>query len=63
MFTFIGMPNRGYSSHPGAYVLPNPASAALHEHFGCRLVGVFSDNGRKLDRYWDVAWTERPLRV
>ena len=45
------------------YVLPNPASAALHEHFGFKLVGVFSENGRKLDRYWDVAWTERPLRV
>jgi phosphinothricin acetyltransferase len=45
------------------YVLPNPASAALHERFGFKLVGVFSENGRKLDRYWDVAWTERPLRV
>ena len=45
------------------YVLPNPASAALHERFGFKLVGIFSENGRKLDRYWDVAWTERPLRV
>jgi phosphinothricin acetyltransferase len=45
------------------YVLPNPASAALHEHFGFKLVGVFSENGRKLDRYWDVAWMERPLHV
>ncbi len=45
------------------YVLPNPASAALHEHFGFKLVGVFSQNGRKLNRYWDVAWTERPLRL
>jgi hypothetical protein len=43
------------------YVLPNPASAALHEHFGFKLVGVFSENGRKLDRHWDVAWTERPF--
>ncbi len=43
------------------YVLPNPASAALHERFGFKLVGVFSENGRKLDRYWDVAWTERPF--
>jgi phosphinothricin acetyltransferase len=45
------------------YVLPNSASAALHERFGFKLVGVFSENGRKLDRYWDVAWTERPWRV
>jgi phosphinothricin acetyltransferase len=45
------------------YALPNPASAALHERFGFRLVGRFSQNGRKFDRYWDVAWVERPLRI
>lgn len=43
------------------YTLPNAASAALHERFGFRLVGVFSENGRKFGKYWDVAWTERPL--
>ncbi len=41
------------------YALPNPASAALHERFGFKLVGVFTENGRKFGRYWDVAWTER----
>jgi phosphinothricin acetyltransferase len=41
--------------------LPNPASVALHRHFGFRQVGVFSANGRKFGRYWDVAWFERPL--
>ena len=45
------------------YVLPNPASAMLHERFGFKPVGVFSENGRKLGRYWDVAWTERPLHL
>ena len=40
--------------------LPNPASVALHERFGFRRVGVFSGVGRKFDRYWDVAWFERP---
>jgi len=45
------------------YTLPNAASAALHERFGFKLVGVFKDNGRKFDRYWDVAWTQRPLRI
>jgi phosphinothricin acetyltransferase len=45
------------------YVIPNPASAALHERFGFKVVGVFSENGRKLGRYWDVVWTERPLRL
>jgi hypothetical protein len=41
---------------------PNPASVALHLRFGFRQVGVFSSVGRKFDRYWDVAWFERPLR-
>src|SRR5262245_49330027 len=41
--------------------LPNPASVALHERFGFRPVGVFHAVGRKFDRYWDVAWFERPL--
>ena len=43
------------------YCLPNPASAALHARFGFKQVGVFTENGRKFGRYWDVAWTERPL--
>jgi len=47
----------------GGYALPNPASAKLHERFGFKPVGVFSENGFKFGRYWDVAWTERPLRV
>jgi phosphinothricin acetyltransferase len=41
------------------YALPNPASEALHRRFGFQVVGVFSENGRKLGRYWDVCWTER----
>ena len=45
------------------YALPNPATAALHERFGFKLVGIFKENGRKFGRYWDVAWTERPLQV
>jgi phosphinothricin acetyltransferase len=45
------------------YTLPNPASAALHERFGFKPVGRFSEVGRKFGRYWDVAWTERPLRL
>jgi phosphinothricin acetyltransferase len=45
------------------YTLPNPASAKLHERFGFKLIGVFTQVGRKFGRYWDVAWTERPLRV
>jgi phosphinothricin acetyltransferase len=45
------------------YTLPNPASAALHQRFGFKPVGTFSENGRKFGRYWDVMWTERPLRL
>ena len=43
--------------------LPNPASLALHARLGFRPVGVFPDVGRKFDRYWDVAWFERPLKT
>jgi phosphinothricin acetyltransferase len=45
------------------YTLPNPASAAFHEKFGFKPVGVFTENGRKFGKYWDVAWTQRPLRL
>jgi len=41
--------------------LPNPASVRLHERFGFKQAGVFSEQGRKLGRYWDVAWFERQL--
>jgi phosphinothricin acetyltransferase len=39
--------------------MPNPASERLHERCGFRHVGTFSEQGRKLGRYWDVAWFER----
>ena len=41
--------------------LPNPASIALHERFGFKRVGLFTEQGRKFGRYWDVAWYEKPL--
>jgi phosphinothricin acetyltransferase len=41
------------------YTLPNAATAVLHERFGFRVIGVFSENGRKFGKYWDVCWTER----
>jgi phosphinothricin acetyltransferase len=46
----------------GGIALPNPASIALHERFGFRLVGTYTQQGRKFGRYWDVAWYEKPLR-
>jgi phosphinothricin acetyltransferase len=45
------------------YTLPNPASAALHARFGFKPVGIFSENGRKFGRYWDVCWLDRPLNL
>jgi phosphinothricin acetyltransferase len=41
------------------YALPNAASEALHRRSGFKVVGVFSENGRKFGKYWDVCWTER----
>jgi phosphinothricin acetyltransferase len=47
----------------GGITLPNDASMALHRRFGFSQVALFTQNGRKFGRYWDVAWYERPLRV
>jgi phosphinothricin acetyltransferase len=41
------------------YAVPNPATAAIHARFGFKVVGVFSENGRKFGKYWDVCWMER----
>ena len=40
---------------------PNPASNALHQRFGFRPVGTFTEVGRKFGRYWDVLWVEKIL--
>ena len=39
--------------------LPNPASVRLHQRFGYRHVGTFTEQGYKFGRFWDVAWFER----
>lgn len=41
--------------------MPNAASVALHLHFGFKQVALFTENGRKFGRYWDVAWFEKPF--
>jgi phosphinothricin acetyltransferase len=41
--------------------MPNEASVALHARFGFRQAGYFTEQGRKFDRYWDVAWFEKEL--
>ena len=45
----------------GGLTIPNPASIALHERFGFERVAYFTEQGRKFDRYWDVALYEKPL--
>jgi phosphinothricin acetyltransferase len=42
---------------------PNPASYALHQRFGFRAIGTLSEVGRKFEKYWDVLWLERPLKL
>lgn len=41
--------------------MPNPASVALHHRFGFRQAGYFVEQGRKFDKYWDVAWFEKEM--
>ncbi len=42
---------------------PNPASNALHQRFGFKGIGSFTEVGRKFEKYWDVLWMERPLKL
>ena len=44
-----------------AITLPNDASIALHRKFGFKEVAHFTENGRKLGRYWDVLWMEKAM--
>jgi len=41
--------------------LPNEASFKLHQRFGFRPAGIMHRVGRKFEKYWDVAWLEKPL--
>ena len=41
--------------------LPNDASVRLHERFGFRELGTYTEVGRKFGRWWDVRWFERPV--
>ncbi len=45
----------------GGITLPNAASVTLHQRFGFRQVALFSEQGRKFNKYWDVAWFEKEL--
>ena len=60
---FEAIANEDIHRMVAGFTLPNTASQALHERFGFKPVGIFREVGRKFGRYWDVAWTERPLQV
>lgn len=45
----------------GGIALPNEASIALHEKFGCRKVAHFEAVGFKFDRWVDVGYWQRIL--
>lgn len=60
---FAALPREEVHRIVAGYVPPNPASAALHQRFGFRTIGTFTENGYKFGRYWDVCWMERPLRI
>ncbi len=41
--------------------LPNPSSVALHERFGFRRAGHYTEAGHKFGAYHDVIWMEKPF--
>jgi phosphinothricin acetyltransferase len=52
----------GYYQVSAGITLPNPASVALHESFGFKLVGVYRDIGYKMGAWHDVAWYQTTLQ-
>jgi phosphinothricin acetyltransferase len=62
-YLFEAIANEDVHHLVAGFTLPNAASEALHDRFRFTRVGIFHQVGRKFGRYWDVAWTERPLRL
>ena len=60
---FDALRNEDINRLLGGITLPNEASIKLHRKFGFTDVGIFTECGRKFNRYWDVVWMERPLRL
>ena len=60
LYTSLLMSLRGEDVHRAyaAIAMPNPASVRLHERSGFDQRCYFSEQGRKFERYWDVAWYE-----
>ncbi len=60
---FDALQNEDINRLLAGITIPNDASIKLHRSFGFTEVGVFTECGRKLGRYWDVLWMQRPLRL
>ena len=54
--------DQGFYTAYAGITLPNPASVALHEHKGFKLIGVYKDAGFKLNAWHDVGWWDLSLR-
>jgi len=53
---------QGYFKACAGITMPNPASVALHEALGFKLVGVYRGIGYKKGSWHDVAWYEASLQ-
>ena len=60
---FVALESEDIHTIVAGMSLPNPPSLSLHQKFGFQPVGVFHAVGRKFDKFWDVAWFERQLRL
>jgi phosphinothricin acetyltransferase len=58
---FAALENEDVHRAYAGIALPNDASIALHERFGFKQVALFTEQGHKFGRYWDVAWFEKQL--
>lgn len=63
LYTALFAALRGTDAHRAVagITMPNAPSVALHRRFAFTEVGTFHENGRKLDRWWDVLWMEKIL--
>jgi L-amino acid N-acyltransferase YncA len=62
--TLLGdLSHKGYESAYAGITMPNEASYAFHLSLGFEPIGLFPRIGRKFDRWHDVAWLYRPVRL
>jgi phosphinothricin acetyltransferase len=54
---------QGFHNILAGITLPNPASVALHESMGLRLIGIYPRIGFKCGKWHDVGWWQLTLRA